>query len=115
VASRGPLGNSRTGSSLRNAGCVASQEHQSKLADLQLVAVLQHSRGYGFAVYIGAVEAADVGNLESPLTNAAELGVSAADGDVVEEDFALRVTTGRRGGLVEQEPRPGAWAALHHQ
>ncbi len=36
----------------------------------------------------------------------------AADGDVIEEDIAIRVTTGRRAVLVEQEPRPGVRAAL---
>jgi len=41
--------------------------------------------------------------------------VPAADGDDIEEDIAIRVTTGRRGGLVEQEPRPGVRAALDHQ
>jgi hypothetical protein len=42
--------------------------------------------------------------------DAPELGVLAADGDVVEEDIASRVTSGRRDGLVEQEPRPGVGA-----
>jgi hypothetical protein len=32
--------------------------------------------------------------------------VPTADGDVVEENIAIRVTSGRRDGLVEQEPRP---------
>jgi hypothetical protein len=90
------------------------QEHQSKFADLQLVAVGQYSRVHGFTVDIGAGEAADVDNPEFGV-DAPELGVLAADGDVVEEDIAIRVTSGRRDGLVEQEPRPGVGAALHHQ
>jgi hypothetical protein len=69
---------------------------------------------HGFTVDVRAVEAADVDNLEFA-AYAPELGVPAADGDVIEEDLAIRVTTGRRGGLVEQEPRPGVRAALHHQ
>jgi hypothetical protein len=71
-------------------------------------------RVYGFAVDVSAVEAADVDNLEFA-AHASELGVPAADGEVVEEDIAIRVTTGRRGGPVEQEPRPGVRASLDHQ
>ena len=78
----------------------AGQEQQSKLADLHLVAVRQISRVNRFTVDVSAVEAADVDNLEFA-AHAPELGVPAAYGDVVEEDIAVRVTTGR--------------AALHHQ
>jgi hypothetical protein len=76
--------------------------------------VRQHRPVHGFTVDVSAVEAADVDNLEFA-AYAPELGVPAADGDVIEEDIAIRVTTGRRGGLVEQEPRPGVRAALHHR
>jgi hypothetical protein len=41
--------------------------------------------------------------------------VLAADGDVVEEDIAIRLTSGRRDGPLEREPRPGVGAPLHHQ
>jgi hypothetical protein len=65
-------------------------------------------------VDVSAVEAVDVDNLEFA-SYASELGVPAADGDVVKEDVAIGVTTGRHGGLVDQEPRPGVRASLHHQ
>src|ERR1700754_1063438 len=96
------------------AGCGAGQKHQSKFADLHLVAVRQHRPVHGFTVDVRAVEAADVDNLEFA-AYAPELGMSAADSDVIEEDIAIRVTTGRRGGPVEQEPRAGVRATLDHQ
>ena len=81
-------------------------EHQSKFADLHLIGVRQHSPVHGFTVDVRAVEATDVDNLEFA-AYAPELGMPAADSDVIEEDTAIRVTTGRRGGPVEQEPRAG--------
>jgi hypothetical protein len=80
-------------------GVGAGQKQQSKLADLHHVAVGRHSRVHRFAVDVGAVEAADVDNLEFA-AYATELGVPPADRDVVEEDVAIRMTTGRRGGPV---------------
>src|ERR1700739_3929450 len=82
--------------------CVGSagQKHQSELADLHLVAVGQYRRVHGFTVDVSAVEAARVNNRECA-PYAAERGVGGADGDVVEEDIAIGVTTGRRGALVE--------------
>ena len=53
-------------------GVGAGHKQQSKLADLHHVAVGRHSRVHGFAVDVGAVE----------------------------EDVAMRMTTGRRGGPV---------------
>jgi hypothetical protein len=100
---------------LSTAGCGAGHEHQSKFSDLHLVAVGQHSRVDGFTVDIDAVEVADFDNPEFGVDAAEELGVLAADGDVVEEDIAIRLTSGRRDGLVEREPRPGVGAPLHHQ
>jgi hypothetical protein len=87
----------------------AGHERQSKPADLHLVAVRQHSRVHGFTVDVSAVEAADVDNLEFA-AYALELGVPAADGDVVAEDIAVRVTTDRSGDQVKQEPRCGVRA-----
>ena len=52
----------------------AGQKHQSKFADLHLVAVRQHRRVHGFTVDVRAVEAADVDNLEFA-AYAPELGV----------------------------------------
>jgi hypothetical protein len=58
-------------------GVGADQKQQSKLADLHHVAVGQHSRVHEFAVHVGAVEAADVDNLEFA-AYATELGVPPA-------------------------------------
>src|SRR6185437_13253595 len=85
------------GYALGVAGCGAGQKHQSKFADLHLVAVRQHSPVHRFTVDVRAVEAADVDNLEFA-AYAPELGMSAADSDVIEEDIAIRVTTSRRSG-----------------
>ena len=52
------------GYALGVAGCGAGQKHQSKFADLHLVAVRQHSPVHGFTVDVRAVEATDVDNLE---------------------------------------------------
>src|SRR4029077_17339743 len=102
------------GYALGVAGCGAGQKHQSKFADLHLVAVRQHSPVHRFTVDVRAVEAADVDNLEFA-AYAPELGMPAADSDVIEEDIAIRVTPGGRGGPVEQDPRAGVRAALDHQ
>jgi hypothetical protein len=55
---------------------------------VDLVAVREHRRGHRFTVDIGAVEAADVRDLEFTAFPS-ELGVPAADGDVVEVDVAV--------------------------
>jgi hypothetical protein len=73
-----------------------------------------HCKDAGKRVFAAFVEAADVDNLEFA-NYATELGVAAADRDVVEEDVAIRMTTGRRGGPVQRELRAGVRAALHQQ
>src|SRR5262245_62260283 len=78
------------------------QEYQAELADLHLITVGEHSRIDGLPVDVGAVEAADIDHLELAAFQP-ELGVPAADRDVVEEDVAVGMPTGRRGRLVEQE------------
>src|SRR5215216_2946292 len=70
----------------------AGEEHQPELADPDLVAVLQQGVVAAIAVHVGAVEAADVVHPEGAL-GARELDVPPRDGDVVEEDVALRVAT----------------------
>jgi hypothetical protein len=103
------------GHALSVAGCGAGQKHQSKFADLHLVAVRQHRRVHGFTVDVRAVEAADVDNLEFA-AYAPEFGVPAADGDVIEEDIAIRVTTGRCAAppapRCSREPRSSARAGI---
>jgi len=88
----------RAGHTRSVAGAWAGQKQQSKFADLHLVAVRQQRRLHWFAVDVSAVEAADVDNLKF-VADAPELGVPAADGNVVEEDVAIPVATGRRRGL----------------
>src|SRR5450631_3201890 len=88
------------------------EEHQTELADLDLVAVGQHRRGHRFTVDIGAVEAADVNDLEFAVVPS-ELGVPAADGDLVEEDVAAGMPASGCDGLIQQEPRSGVGATLH--
>jgi hypothetical protein len=78
------------------------QKHQAELADLHLVAVCQHSGIHRLTVDVRAVEAADVDDLELAALEP-ELSVTAADGDVVEEDIAVGMSAGRGGGLIEQE------------
>jgi hypothetical protein len=55
--------------------------------------------------------------ISSPLASTAdspsELGVSAADGDVVEEDVAVGMPAGGCDGLIQQEPRSGVGSALY--
>ena len=67
------------------------------------------------AVDVGAVEAADVARRRSRRSVAAELGVPARDGHVVEEDVAVGVAAGGHLVVVEQEPGAGVGAALHDQ
>jgi len=76
------------------------QEYQAEFADLHLVAVGQHGRVDRLAVDVGAVQAADVDNVEL-VGLQSEFSVPTADGDVVEEDVAVGMAAGRRGRLVE--------------
>src|SRR5581483_11088776 len=74
----------------RSVALTAGEEHQAVLADLDLVAVVQRHLVDPLPVDVGAVEAAHVGDCEAG-RGAAELDVAPRDGDVVEEDVALRV------------------------
>ena len=69
------------------------KEHQAKLARLDFVAVGRHHWIHRLAVDVGAVEAADVNDPDFAAVPS-ELGMAAADGDVVEEDVAARVPPG---------------------
>jgi hypothetical protein len=75
------------------------EEYQPQIADLEHIAVAQRRGVDGFAVEIGAVQAPKVNDAECAVF-IPELGMPAADRDVVEEDVAIRMTTGRRGGPV---------------
>src|SRR5215207_6808877 len=74
-------------------GSAAGEEHQLELADLQLVAGDELAVLDPLPVEVGAVQRADVVDGEA-VGAAADLGVAARDGDVVEEDVALGVTAG---------------------
>src|SRR4051812_22225481 len=83
-------------------GLGSGEEHQAELADLDLVAVGQHSRVDRLPVDVGAVEAAHVDDLKLTVLQP-ELRVATTHGDVVEEDVAVGMSPGGRGRLVEQE------------
>src|SRR5271170_1594199 len=79
------------------------QEGQTELADLDLITIDQHRRIHRLPVDIGAVEAADIDDAELALLPL-ELGVAAADGNVVEEDAAVGMAAARGcDGLVQQK------------
>ena len=65
------------------------QEHQTKLANLDLVAVDQHRGVDRFMIDVSVVEAVEVDEQELSVLQP-KLDVAAADGGVVEEDVAVR-------------------------
>src|SRR3546814_3018153 len=67
-----------------------------------------------FTVDVGAVEASDVDDVEICIF-LTELGVTTADGHVVQEDVAVRVPTCRRRRLIEQEAGSCIRSPLDHQ
>ena len=71
------------------------EEDQAELADLHLVPAVQRDLLDPLTVDVGAVQAADVADGEHPAAVPAELHVPAGDGDVVEEDVALRMAARR--------------------
>ena len=68
-----------------------SEKDQVELSYLDFVAVGQDCRLHRDAVDVGAVETADVDDLELAVL-ASELGVPATDGDVIAEDIAVGVS-----------------------
>src|SRR5690606_1281651 len=92
----------------------AREEDEAELTDLHLVSALQGMFLDALPVDVGAVEAAHVAHgvlAAAPV----ELGVPAGHGDVVEEDVALRVASGRDEVAVEEEPAAGVRAAEHDE
>ena len=88
------------------------QEHQTKLANLDLVAVDQHRGVDRFMIDVRVVEAVEVDEQELSILQP-KLDVAAADGGVVEEDVAVRMSARRCDGLIEQELGTGVGAAYH--
>src|SRR3954453_10511553 len=78
------------------------QEHQTELADLDLVAVDQHRGVDRFMIDVSVVEAVEVDEPELSVLQS-KFDVVAADGDVVEEDVAVRMPARRCDGLIEPE------------
>jgi hypothetical protein len=78
------------------------QEHQTKLANLDLVAVDQHRGVDRFMIDVSAVEAVQVDEQDLSVLPP-KLHVAAADGDVVEEDVAVWKPARRCDGLIEQD------------
>src|SRR5246127_3266921 len=106
-----PAVHRRTGASPRRG---RNQKHKTKRADLDFVVVGQHSRVHWLAVDVGAIEAAGIGDMEfAALT--ADLGVAAADGDVVEKDVTVGMAACRRDVAVQQEAGPSIRPALDDQ
>jgi hypothetical protein len=64
------------------------QKYQPKLADLNFITVGQRSRVDRFTVDVGAVEAADVDDVELAAVGT-ELGMAATDGHIVEKDLRV--------------------------
>jgi hypothetical protein len=98
----------------RHPGTTAGEEHQLELADLELVAGDELAVLHPLPVQVGAVQGADVVDGEA-VGAAADLGVAARDGDVVEEDVALGVAPGGHRLLVEQEAAAGVGPAPDDQ
>src|SRR5690349_14872349 len=93
-----------------DAVAISGQERESVLADLDLVAVRERAGGLDpLPVQVRAVEAPHVLDLQRGGA-APDDGVLAGDGDVVEEDVAVRRATDRRLVAFEDErlPRPAA-------
>ena len=95
-------------------GARRGEKDQAELAYLDFVAVGQDCRLHRLTVDVGAVEAADVDDLEFAVVSP-EFGVPAADGDVIAEDVAVGVSAGGRHRLIQHEPRARVRAALDHE
>src|SRR5258707_7344064 len=88
------------------------QEHQTELANLDLVAVDQHRGVDRFMIDVSAVEAVEVDEEELSVFQP-KLDMVAADGGVVEEDVAVRMPARRCDRVIEQELGTGVGAAHH--
>src|SRR6185503_5488112 len=95
-------------------GAGGREKEQAELAYLDFVAVGQDCRLHWLTVDVGAVEAADVNDLELDVL-ASELGVPEADGDVIAADVAVGVSAGGGDRLIQREPRSRVRAAFDHQ
>src|SRR3954452_4321212 len=108
------------GSALTSAGCETREveagvvEGEPDLADLHLGPVGQQRGLDADAVEEGAVQAAEVLDLERGAV-AEELRVTPGDRDVVQEDVGARVPPDRGDVGVEQEPGPDVRAAAHDE
>src|SRR4029078_9803016 len=91
-------------------GAGGREKEEAELAYLDFVAVGQNCRLHWLTVDVGAAEAADVDDLELVVL-ASELGVPAADGDVIAEDVAVGVAAGGGGRVIQADPAPPAPAA----
>src|SRR5689334_4886886 len=95
------------------ADVLTGQEQEPELADLHLVPPGQLGLLDPLPVHVRAVEAAHIADGE-PGAVPVELGMTAGDGHVVEEDIAVRVAA--RGGQVAVEAEPAARVGTaHHQ
>lgn len=90
------------------------EEDQAKLAELDLVAVDANRRLHCLVVYVGAVEASEVNDVELAVVPP-EFGVFAAHGDFVEVDVAEWVSACGGYRLIQDKPEAGVGAAFDHQ
>jgi len=90
----------------------ARATNSGTLANLDLVAVDQHRGVDRFMIDVRVVEAVEVDEQELSVLQP-KLDVVAADGDVIEEDVAVRMPARRCDGLIEQELGTGVGAAYH--
>src|ERR1700757_1184506 len=88
------------------------QEHQTELANLNLVAVGEHRGVDRFMIDVSVVEAIEVDEQELFVLQP-KLDVAAADCDVVEDDVVVWMPARRCDGLIEQELGTGVGAAYH--
>lgn len=87
------------------------QQHQPELSNLNLVAAGQHSRIDQLAVDVGAVETANVDDLQFT-SSQTEFSVVPAHGHVFQEDIAARIAARCRDSVIQRESETGVGAAV---
>src|SRR5690606_25809854 len=90
------------------------EDHQSELANLDLVSAPELRFVDAFPVDVGAVEATHIADTERA-ASPVELYVPPGDRHVVQEDIAVRVPSRRGEVLVQQETAPRVRTAFHDE
>src|SRR5690606_6986406 len=105
---------SRVSVDYRSATARAGEDHQSELANLDLVSAPELRFVDAFPVDVGAVEATHIADTERA-ASPVELYVPPGDRHVVQEDIAVRVPSRRGEVLVQQETAPRVRTAFHDE